>query len=305
MKRRISIARKTLARRGRTAGLGLALLSGFAASVHAFDDQWTGTTSGDWNTGTNWSTGVPGGADTATISVTTNNPVTISGVNPLISGLTLSNNTNSLNVGAGLSLEVQGAAAAISNAGTITLGGGSAELRTSGGGTITLTDIGSIVLGGDGNNLIRDPFSATGKLVNVGNTISGVGNIGDTQLSLDNQAAGTISANVSGKTLTIQPNGSGVSNEGLMQATTGGTLELLNGTFTNTGGTYQGRRHVVGPRQQLARLRRHTRDGRNGRHPLPGRQRAGHDHQHRRPPGRHQPGPLPRQRLDPAPTRAR
>jgi hypothetical protein len=79
LKRRISIARK-LARRGRRAGLGLALLSGFAASAHAFDDKWTGAASNQWSNATNWSTGLPVSTDTVTSTSTTNNPVVISGI---------------------------------------------------------------------------------------------------------------------------------------------------------------------------------------------------------------------------------
>ncbi len=107
----------------------------------------------------------------------------------------------------------------LTNQGTLTLAGSAAELRTVGGGTATLAGGGTVFLGGDGNNLIRDASSATGSITNQDNTIHGAGNIGDGQLSFDNQASGTITADNSAHALVLQPNNSGFSNEGLMQST--------------------------------------------------------------------------------------
>ena len=105
----------------------------------------------------------------------------------------------------------------------------------SGGGNITLE-------GGEGSQdiiagLIGQGYT-TVLLDNQNNTISGAGAIGqdDGQLTLQNDALGTIDANISGETLTIDT-GSGVidTNAGLLEATNGGTLALVNSTLTNSG----------------------------------------------------------------------
>ncbi len=133
----------------------------------------------------------------------------------------------------------------LTNEGTLTLAGGGAELRTVGAGSATLAGGGTVFLGGDGNNLIRDASSATGSITNQDNTIHGAGNIGDGQLSFDNQLHGTIIADNTSHALVIQPNGSGFSNEGTLRADPSSTLQLTGGPFTNfsgttlTGGTYQ------------------------------------------------------------------
>jgi hypothetical protein len=81
-----------------------------------------------------------------------------------------------------------------------------------------------------------------GLLINVNNTIQGAGQIGNTQMSLNNQ--GTINANVCGagaNPLIVNPlTGTHITNTntGTMEATNGGTLEL-QANFDNTGGTIQ------------------------------------------------------------------
>ncbi len=89
-----------------------------------------------------------------------------------------------------------------------------------------------------------------GGLSNVNNTIQGAGHIGNTQMGLNNQ--GTINANIGGggaNPLIIDTAGTG-SNTGTMEATSGGTLELL-GSFNNTGGKIQamgaGSKVLLGP----------------------------------------------------------
>ena len=64
-------------------------------------------------------------------------------------------------------------------------------------------------------------------LTNVDNTISGAGQIGsgDGNLTLINAAHGTIDANISGATLTLDT-GHTIANDGLLEATNGGTLQI-------------------------------------------------------------------------------
>ena len=90
-------------------------------------------------------------------------------------------------------------------------------LTISGGGTITLETQNNAIVGSPGN-------PAT--LINQ-ETIQGQGGIGVGEMTLVNQ--GTIDANASGATLTVQPVFSGnLTNTGTLRASNGGILRLLN-----------------------------------------------------------------------------
>ncbi len=71
---------------------------------------------------------------------------------------------------------------------------------------------------------------------NANNVIAGYGSIGigTDELTLDNETHGTIDANVSGQTLTLDPAGT-ITNAGLLEATNGGTLQVDSATIDNTG----------------------------------------------------------------------
>ena len=164
-------------------------------------------------------------------SIDTWNSTTPTLTNLTISSGTILNipNNDGLNFGAGT----------ITNNGTINLNStaNNTELVTSGG-NVTLTGGGAIIMSaGNTNNMIL--AGAAGQmLTNVNNTISGTGQIGNGGgLLFVNDAGGTVDA--SGGTLTIAPynNTTGsTTNQGLLEATAGGTL-LLENTVTNTGGT--------------------------------------------------------------------
>ncbi|MBC8107832.1 MAG: S-layer family protein [Anaerolineae bacterium] len=99
--------------------------------------------------------------------------------------------------------------------------------------TVTLNGTGSLVLSqfaGALGNLV-----GTGTLVNgSSHTIAGAGTIGNNALAMDN--SGTISANLGGQLLVIDPN-SAARNSGTLEARNGGTLRLVGPTFlTNSGG---------------------------------------------------------------------
>ena len=106
----------------------------------------------------------------------------------------------------------------VSNAGSINL------LGSAGGSGATLViDLNAILSGGgkvslssSGNNLITDDGNPR-TLTNLNNTISGAGTIGDSDLTLVN--SGTIDANISGGTLTIETGANLITNSGLMEAT--------------------------------------------------------------------------------------
>ena len=129
-----------------------------------------------------------------------------------------------------------------------------------GGGTVNMSKTSS------GNPIFNNENN--GALVNVNNLIEGAGEIGNNGLLFTNEAAGVVNANtnnVNGDALVIDASGA-VNNQGLMEATNSGTLQLnvvvLNqaaniksigpgsvvtlqsatiegGTITNSGGTFQ------------------------------------------------------------------
>lgn len=100
-------------------------------------------------------------------------------------------------------------------------------------GTFTFSGTGTLALSNNSHNRIYGN-SATDALVNAaGHTIQGAGQLGLNSLGITN--AGTILANQSSH-LVIDPDADGMTNTGTLRATNGATLELQNGTFTNTGG---------------------------------------------------------------------
>jgi fibronectin-binding autotransporter adhesin len=115
-----------------------------------------------------------------------------------------------------------------------------------GGGTVTLN---TTTTGGGGNALFYS--SGANTLTNFNNTIQGEGVLGDgTAMTIINQAGGTINANSTGSpligTLEIYTP-AGVTNQGLMEATNSGTLEIFGTTVNNQTGniTAQGPNAVV------------------------------------------------------------
>ena len=108
-------------------------------------------------------------------------------------------------------------------------------------GSLTLDDNGTVMLS---TGVIEAAIGGE-TLVNNGNTIEGTGRIGDgtdLNLTLDNNA-GTIDADVSGKSLTIET-GHTVTNNGTLEASNGGTLVIddtvsTDGTVLVEGGTIE------------------------------------------------------------------
>jgi hypothetical protein len=125
----------------------------------------------------------------------------------------------------------------ITNAGTISLlsAGNSTDLIIGAAGA-TLDGSGVIELSNNINNRIYGS-TATNLLTNLNNTIRGSGQLGANQLAFDNH--GTVEANLSGSTLTIDPATTTFNNTGTYRAVNGGILVLSSGSFNNTGGTIQ------------------------------------------------------------------
>ena len=126
----------------------------------------------------------------------------------------------------------------IDNTGTIALTstGDETDLQIIGDG-VTLQGGGQVILSDSHENVIFGATSAT-TLTNIDNTISGAGQIGigDGNLTLVNEAAGTIDANFADGVLTLNT-GNTILNAGLLEATNGGTLQIIDNVvqFRNAG----------------------------------------------------------------------
>ena len=133
-------------------------------------------------------------------------------------------NAGTMTVSDGAMLPLDGT---IDNTGTIALNstGDETDLQIIGDG-VTLQGGGYLTLSDSHENIIFGTNSAT-TLTNVDNTISGAGQIGigDGNLTLVNETHGTIDANISGGTLTLDT-GHTITNDGILEATNGGTLQI-------------------------------------------------------------------------------
>ena len=134
----------------------------------------------------------------------------------------VTDNAGIMTIGDGALLPLGGV---INNSGTIALNsaGDHTELQILGP-SATLQGGGNVTLSGSGGNAIVSVADAT--LTNVDNTISGAGTIGNAHLTLINQAAGVIDANIAGQSLVIDTGDNTVMNYGVIRATNGGELQI-------------------------------------------------------------------------------
>jgi hypothetical protein len=127
----------------------------------------------------------------------------------------------------------------LTNPGTITLTQSSGlHIAGNAGNVVTLSGGGSVVLGGSNTGIAWGGTGET-RLVNADNTIRGLGTIGLGTIDLTNQK--TIMS--SGGLLDVQPAKGGLTNTGLMEASSGSTLQFDAGfqtiPFNNAGGTVE------------------------------------------------------------------
>lgn len=174
-----------------------------------------------WNTCPNY----PNGNYNAIIS---GGPVTEQNDNNTVVNLTIGSG-DLLNVTASY-LYVNGTT--ISNNGTIAVSNGYGLRMGNLGGTTTLSGSGTL-------NLATSDLAGSGNppvtFVNQ-QTIQGQGSFGVEGLTINNQAT----INATGGTLTVEPSSAGITNTGVMEASSGGTLDIVYGLISplnNTGGT--------------------------------------------------------------------
>ena len=115
--------------------------------------------------------------------------------------------------------------------------------KLSGGGVVTMSDSpGNNYIQGNGQN---GGGAGTDVLINVNNTIEGVGTIGGNGMGLVNKGGGTIDANISGTTLIVNNQGNNspnsseagtVGNAGTLEATNSATLLIQQTAIDNIGG---------------------------------------------------------------------
>jgi len=197
----------------------LALTSGPALAT--CDDSWGGGT-GNWYGSNGWSGGDPNSGSTNVCITIANSTVDLTST-ASIADLTLGA-TDTLNISG--TLNVFGSS--VANSGLIDLENGNLTVS---GSSFTLTGGGTVQMQADA---FLNQSSGGQTLFNFDNMIEGTGQLGQNGLSLNNESAGTVNANVSGGTLYLNGNGA-VTNAGLLEATNGGFLQIDN-SVANTGG---------------------------------------------------------------------
>jgi hypothetical protein len=141
----------------------------------------------------------------------------------------------------------------VSDNSNLTIGGtitntGTVALNSVGNATQLIIDSNNLTLQGGGAVMLSDAGSnanriygavAADTLTNVNNTISGAGQLGFGQLTLINQAGGTINASGANQ-LVINTGASGsLTNAGLIEATGAAGLVITSSNVNNTGGTIE------------------------------------------------------------------
>jgi hypothetical protein len=238
----IRLKRETLSRSGLLLAAVFIVVSLFPSRSLGQTDVWLGG-AGNWSDASKWSAGVP--TSTSNVFIDNGNgpaSVTVSG----------GYQCNNLTIDADAVLTISGrpgfsyldiSGTSVANAGKIVIDdtNGDAWINIavgqnatlSGGGTVTLNDT-----TGGAAALIRGGGGTGATLTNMNNTIQGSGQLGfGNGLTVVNQTGGVINANQAGRVLYVNAN-SGVTNQGLMEASNAGSLTFSLGvTVNNSGGT--------------------------------------------------------------------
>ncbi len=233
----------------RKSAVSFTLCSAFlVAASHAHADLiqvgWIGPDGGIWHDALHWDPStIPSnaGADEyhALIDTRFGNLVNL-GTNATVSALTIGSEDH-LSINNARILEISAAdgrsgGGIINNAGVLEIGstGSSTRLRPENG-IVSLTGGGTVLLSDNANNHIDN--GGGGSLVNVDNTIRGAGNLSwttsGTWLEITNQSL-IVADGVNA--LHIRPTSPTFTNQGILRAENGATLQLNAGTYENVGG---------------------------------------------------------------------
>ena len=200
-------------------------------------DTWTGgggSGNTDWSDASNWNNGAIASGDNIVIGTTTAATTIGNNESFTIGTLTLSNTGDSATLGNNATVLVGGN---ISNAGTITFNAAGNTTGLNLQGSLTLSGNGTIDLTSTNGQYSGYIYGVGGSVLTTSSNIVGAGTVGDGDLNIAN--SGTINANISGATLTVDPDTCSTctvnTNTGTLEATGGGTLSLDNGTWTQTG----------------------------------------------------------------------
>ena len=218
--------------------------------------HWINATGGSFDDQTGWSpTGIPGSADIAIIDAAGGYTVVSSANNTVASLVIIATATlditagtfsvaNGTTTGGLAGTVIVGDNAILELGGTIVNSGTIGEQAAADATRIIITSAaaslsggGHVTLSASANNYIY-ASSGADVLTNVDNTIAGGGNLGDGQLTLVNQAHGTIDANQAAAALALNTGSATTTNLGLLEATAGGGL-VLDSAVLNTGGTIE------------------------------------------------------------------
>ena len=140
------------------------------------------------------------------------------------------------------------AAGTYQNAGVIKLNGsgpfaGFAATRIMLDGQVTLSGGGEVRMTNASDNVIISAAGGDDTLINQDNWIHGSGKIGLNLIAIVNRAVISADLPFTGAaetgTLSLDPNAGGFTNEGTLEASNGGTLQLLNGVYDNAAGVIQ------------------------------------------------------------------
>jgi hypothetical protein len=224
-----------------------AVFLGLAGSARAQVSAWNDASGGAWETNTNWTpSGEPGTSDTVTITTAGTYTITLSS-NDTIKSFVLNNSGTTLAISnSDLTLSENGGASAIT-AGTLTLSNVQI-IATSGSGNYSFGNTGTIDSTANTNYIYGNSGVGTGMLFTNDGTINVTGGTlylghGSTD-TVTNASGGTITVSAGG-ILNLQAGLTSIVNQGILQATGGGVINIfgplvtadLGGTISDVGST--------------------------------------------------------------------
>lgn len=170
---------------------GCALFTATASVTLTISGTWTGVTSTDWNTASNWCGGIPSAATDAVIPSTAPNMPNIANGAGSVRNITI-NTGGTLTIGSGGVLDLYGN---INGAGTFTAASGSINFRGSTSQSVPAFTATNVTMNGAGGNsgvTLNGNISITGTLTLTNGNIT----LGSNSLTLANSTNGTMTSHI-------------------------------------------------------------------------------------------------------------